>query len=175
MTAGSVRGSASVSVQGTYPPPGVTGSLKNISVRQTLSAQMTGLTFGTTSGKCDLIVCRDVTLTATTAATYDLYTGADLPDLNGLTAALRGVKTLAVSVVSGGDGSGVRLGGAASNAWAGFFADASDMHLLFPGGLPYLAGSPAGVAVGATTKNLKVENLGAVSVTIRILIAGTSV
>jgi hypothetical protein len=69
---------------------------------------------------------------------------------------------------------GVRIGGAASNEWVGFFAAAGDKALIFPGGPPFLAGSPAGVAVGTSTKNLLIENLGAVSVTVGIQVAGTS-
>lgn len=174
MTDGSVRASCSATVSGTYPPQGVSSTLNNTTINQTASAEVTTLTYGTTSGKVDLISCSDRTLTATTSATYDLYTGTDLKDLDGLTCAFRKVKFIQISIVSGGDASGVQIGGAASNAWVAFFADTSDKHKIFPSGPAYAGGSPAGVAVGATTCNLKVENLGAASVTVRILIAGTS-
>jgi len=175
MTDGYLRASTSLRVKGVFPPQGVTGSLSSHTINQAAGVTVGTLTYGTTSGKVDLIVVQDRTLTATTAATYDLYTGGDLKDLDGLTAALRKVKYVQVSIVSGGDSSGVRVGGAASDEWVGFFAAAGDMHLIFPSGPPFLGGSPAGKAVGAATKNLKVENLGAVSVTVRIVIAGTSV
>lgn len=174
MTAGTVRVSNGAKVSGTYPPQGVTGELNNFVVSQSADAAA-ALSYGTASGQADLLVCQDRTLAATTAATYDLYTGTDLKDLAGLTAALRKVKYLGVFIVSGGDTAGVAIGGAA-NPWPGFFADVSDKAKIFPSGPPYQGGSPAGVATVVTTGiNLKVENLGAVSVTVRIVIAGTSV
>lgn len=174
MTAGTLRGSSGVKVSGTYPPQGVTGDLKNFIVNQSADAAW-ALSYGTASGQADIEVCQDRTLAATTAATYDLYTGTDLKDLAGLTAALRKVKFIGVYIVSGGDTAGVAIGGAA-NPWPGFFSDVSDKAKIFPSGPAYQAGSPAGVATVVTTGiNLKIENLGAVPVTVRIVIAGTSV
>lgn len=132
------------------------------------------LTYGTSSGKGDIFVMKSVTLTATTAATYDLYTGTDLIDLFGDTAAFRKIKSIVIWVYSGGDATGVAIGGAASNTWVANFADSSDKALIYPSGTPWCAGSPAGIAVGSSTKNLKVENLGAVSVTLYVCIAGSS-
>lgn len=176
MTSCTVRSSLSAAVSGTYPPQGATSAsdpLSSFSIGQNASVNATTLTYGTTSGKCDVIVCQDRTLTATSSATYDLYTGTDLKDLDGQTAAFRKVKLIIVEIVDGGDATGVRVGGAASDTWVSFFANTSDMSLIFPGGLPYTGSSPAGVAVGSSTKNLKIENLGAVSATVRIVIAGT--
>lgn len=133
------------------------------------------LVYGTGSGQVDILVYQILpSLSAGASATYDLYTGTDLKDIFGDTAPFRKVKAIAVWVDSGGDASGVRVGGAASNVWAGFFADTSDKALIFPSGVPYLGGSPAGVAVGSSTKNLKVENAGAVAAVVGIWIAGTS-
>ena len=130
------------------------------------------LTNGTASGKADILVYQLKTLTATTAATYDLYTGTDLKDLFGQTAAGRSVRHLAVWVDSGGDSSGVLVGGGSNPV--PLFADATDKFKFFPSGPPFLAGSPAGIAVGATTGNLRIENLGAVSVTVGIYLAMSS-
>lgn len=174
-TDANIRASVNASCDSTYAPQGVTSTLKSTDITQSANTQMTPFTFGTTSGKVDLVTCSDRTLTAGASSTYDLYTGTDLKDLDGLTCALRKGKFVYVSIISGGDASGVRIGGAASNQWVAFFADVSDKSLIFPGGPPFIQGSPAGVAIGATTCNLKIENLGAVSVTIRILIGGTSV
>lgn len=173
-TDANVRASFGASCDATYAPQGVSSTLNSTVIDQVANVQMTPLTYGTTSGKVDLITCSDRTLTATTAATYDLYTGTDLKDLDGLTCAFRKIKFIQISIVSGGDATGVRIGGAASNQWVAFFADVTDMAKIFPSGPPFVGGSPAGVAVGATTCNLKIENLGAVSVTYRVLIAGTS-
>lgn len=131
------------------------------------------LSYGTASGQFDALIYQERTIATVTTATYDLYTGTDLKDIHGDSAALRKVKLLMVWVESGGDASGVEVGGAASQAWAGFFANSSDKALIYPDGLPYVGHNPAGSAVGATTNNLAVKNLGAVSVTVRILIAGT--
>jgi hypothetical protein len=132
------------------------------------------LTYGTASGQADIFCFQTRTILAAATLTLDLYTGTDLKDLFGDTAALRKVKGLCVWVDSGGDASGVRVGGAASDAWVAFFANTSDKHLIFPSGPPYLGGSPAGVAVGNTTKNLLLENLSAVTAVVGIAIAGTS-
>lgn len=132
------------------------------------------LAYGTGSGEADIAVFQTRTLTAGASATYDLYTGTDLKDVFGDTAAFRKVKGIYVWVDSGGDASGVAVGAAGSNIWVGFFGDTSDKAKVFPSGPGYVGGSPAGVAVGATTCNLKIENLGAVSVVVGIALAGTS-
>lgn len=132
------------------------------------------LTYGTGTGAADLQVVRTATLGAGAAATYDLYTGTDLTDLFGDTAAFRKLKGLCVWVESGGDAAGVTVGNAASNAHALFFGATTHTHTVFPAGPPMLGGSPAGVAVDATHKNLKVINNGAVSVVVGIALAGSS-
>lgn len=174
MIGGTVRVSTGVKVTGSYPPQGVTGELNNFTVNQNADAGA-ALAFGTAAGQCDLEVCQDRTLAATTAATYDLFTGTDLKDLAGFTAALRNVRYFAVFIISGGDAAGVRIGGAGTNEWVGAFAAAGDMRKIWPGGLPHQDFNNAGLAVGTTTKNLKIENLGAVPVTVRIIIGGSSV
>lgn len=170
------RASTGINLSGTFAPAqGVTTEdIRNTIVPQRASAQ-SSLTFGTTSGKADILICQDRTLIAVMAATYDLYTGTDLKDINGLTAALRKVKYLGVVILSGGDTAGVAIGNAA-NPWPGFFGASNDIAKIFPDGPSYQGGSPAGVALTVTTNiNLKIENLGAVPVTFRVIIAGTSV
>lgn len=132
------------------------------------------LTYGTTAGKADIVCFQTRTLATVTAATYDLYTGTDLLDIFGDTAAFRKIKSLMVWVDSGGDAAGVTVGGAAADAWVAFFGNINDVWTVFPSGPPLLGGSPAGVAVGSGTKNLKILNNGAVSVVVGIAIAGTS-
>jgi len=172
MTGGSWALSAAVRATGLLTPTNQPkGSRINLADRigQTL-------TYGTGSGAADILCFQTRTINATTTLTLDLYTGTDLKDVFGDTAALRKVKSIAVWVDSGGDTAGVRIGGAGTNPWPAFFADgASDKHLIFPSGPPYLGGSPAGVAVGALKCNLKIENLGTVSVVVGIAVAGTSV
>lgn len=174
MTDSRVRASASATVSGIYAPQGVAGDLKDIKVQQTVAQAITGLTYGTASGQVDLVTCSQRTVNAASSATYDLYTGTDLKDLLGGTCAFRKVKYVLVTIESGGDASGVVVGGAASDEWVGFFSAAGDKLKIFPGGPAFQAGSPAGVAVGAATKNLKIENAGAAAVTVSIVVAGTS-
>lgn len=161
--------SGSIASQGNAPanavsPPAVSPS----------SGRTQALAYGTGSGQADIYVCAEVQINATSSATYDLYTGTDLRDLFGGAAPFRKIKSLVVEVRSGGDTAGVAVGGASSNEWAGFFAAAGDKLKIFPSGIPFAVGSPAGVAVGASTCNLKIENLGAVAVVLRICAGGTS-
>lgn len=174
MTSGRATCSVSAGVKGTFPPQGVSSTLDPTEISQSASAQMAALSFGTATGQIDLITCSDRTIAGGASATYDLYTGTDLKDLDGNTCAFRKVRLAVVTIVTGGDANGIAVGGAAS-AWPAFFVSGTGRHTIFPSGPPYLGGSPAGVAVGALTCNLKIENLGVASATVRILLAGTSV
>lgn len=168
MTGGTWRLSAAAQATGTLTP---TGAVKGASLVVPYGLTQE-LSYGTGSGQADLFVLTKRTINATTAATYDLYTGTDLKDIFDDTAAGRKVKSLAVWVHSGGDSSGVLVGGGSQPV--PLLADSSDKAKIFPSGPPFLAGSPAGIAVGATTNNLRVENLGAVAVVVAIALAMTS-
>jgi hypothetical protein len=172
MIAGKLLAQAILNVNGTYPPPGVSGELRDTAIRQPTNRDFL-MQHGTTSDEVDTIVCQDRIIGAGASATYDLYTGTDLLDLNSGTAAFRIIRYAGVFIIEGGDSLGVRVGGAASNEWIGFFVAAGDKQDIFPNALPWQGSSPAGKAVGSATKNLKIENLGAVSVTVRIAIGGT--
>lgn len=172
MTGGSYSLSLSVNANGELLPPGSLGTGK---VSISVGTPDQGLSYGTTSGKADIFVMRAITINATTATTYDLYVGTDWLDVFKDTAAFRKIKSIAIWVNSGGDATGVAIGGAASDAWVANFADSSDKALIYPSGPPWCAGSPAGITVDATHKNLKIENLGAAAVTLYVCIAGSSV
>lgn len=175
MTGGVVRSSSSTVSKGTYRPQGVASSdLNDTHITQTAATEITALEYGTGTGRIDHTTHSDRVLAPGASATYDIYVGTDLKDLGGLTCAFRKVRYLKIAIVDGGDTSGVRIGAAAANEWVGFFAAAGDMYKIFPDGPPLEGGSPAGVAVTSTTKNLKIENLGAVNVTVRIVITGTA-
>lgn len=174
MNNGSLTASVGLRVSGTKAPQGTATTSTLPSPDAGASAGVEARwTYGTGSGQVDLIVAQDRTLNATTAETLNLYDGT-VKDLFGDAAAFRKLKFLGVWVVTGGDSAGVAVGGAASNATAAFFADATDKVKVFPSGPGFQTGSPAGVTVGATTCNLKVENLGAVAVTYRLVLGGTS-
>lgn len=134
-------------------------------------------TFGTSAAQCDIYCAGDFDLAANGGADsidLDIYTGTDFKNLFGQTAAFRKLKAAFFGVVSGGDTAGVAVGGAAANANAMFFADQTDKWKIFPDGVPLVGSSPAGVTVDATHCNIMVENLGAVAVTVRVILAGTS-
>jgi len=164
MTGGTLRSTSSVKVTGSDSATGGKAA-------RTTTSQQT-VAYGTGSGRGDLFVSRSRTLAAGASETLDLWTGTDLLDpLNGPTP-FRVVRYVEIAVAAGGDASGLRVGGAAANCWGGFFADTSDKYLIFPAGPSFRGGSPAGVAVTSSAKNLKIENLGAAEVTYDIVLAG---
>ena len=161
--------SVSAPPQGTSVPPSTVGNvLDNFKGAAELS-----LTFGTGAGQFDIAVIQDRTLNATTSETLDLY-GGGLNDWIGVAALFRHVKYVCIYVVAGGDGSGVQIGDAVSQAWQGFLGSTTSSAMIFPTSVPYEGGSLAGVSVGATTNNLAIDNLGAVAVTYRICLLGNS-
>lgn len=174
-TDGSIRSTVGTTVRGIYRSAGVVSAdlpLKVADIKR-FSATETVLQYGTGSGYIDREIITDRAIPASSSVTYDLYTGTDLVGLQDESAPFRTVKYLEISVLSGGDTSGVRIGGAASNEWVGFFVAAGDKQDIFPSGPPFVVGSPAGKAVTSTTKNLKIENLGAAEVVVRIVIGGS--
>lgn len=166
MTGGTLRATSSVRVRGTKAA-GVTAAPAPVT-------SIAPLSYGTGTARIDTEIVAERYLAAGASETLDLFTGTDLVDVFGDAAPLRLVKFLEVGVADGGDPAGLRIGGASSNAWGGFFADTSDKHLVFPDGPSYRGGSPAGVAVGGTTCNLKIENLGAVGVTYSVVVGGSA-
>ena len=172
MTTGSLLAETAYRVAGTFAPPGQAGSLSNAVIKQA-SNQQANFTFGTDDSQVDTIVFQDRVLAAGASATYDIYTGRDLLDINSGTAAFRTVRYLSVFVVDDGDTSGVRVGGAASNEFLGWFVSAGDQQDVFPNGAPLQQGDPIGKTVSSSNKNIKIANLGAVPVTVRIVIGGT--
>lgn len=168
MTGGTLRSSSSVRVSAAIAATGAKAS-------RTTTAQQT-TAYGVGSGQANLIVSRSRTLAAGQAETIDLFSGATLLDLFDGLAPFGTIRYIEIAVTAGGDAAGLRIGGAASNPWGAFFADAGDMHLTFPTGPSYRGGSAAGAAVTAAAKNLKVHNLsGTASVTYDIVISGTAV
>lgn len=175
-SAGSLRAFTSTTLKGTYQPQGIVTpgeEQRNNEIKRTANDEIATLEYGTGSGTFERECVSDRSILAGSSVTYDLYTGTDQPGLQDESAPFRVVRFVKVSIVSGGDTSGVRVGGAAANEWVGFFASAGDQFDIFPNGPPYLAGSPTGKAVTSSTKNLKIANLGAVEVVVRIVLAGS--
>lgn len=177
MTGGSVRSSTATTVKAVYSPQGVPTDppLKNVTHTQFVNDQETTLEVGTGSGSFDRATASDRAIPAGASVTYDLYTGADLLGPVGETAAFRIVRKVKISIVSGG-ASGVRVGGAASNEWVGWFVAAGDKQDIYVGGPPFQQGDPvSGKAVTTTARNLKIENLSStVEAVVRILVVGNT-
>jgi hypothetical protein len=122
------------------------------------------LTYGTGSGKIDIFCAGEFILPASSSLTLNLFDGgATTSDLvrivTGAAAGMILCKSLTVSVVAGGDSSGVAVGGAASNAFFGFLNASTDKVKIYPDGPALTMGSPAGATVSSSAKNVKIENL----------------
>ncbi len=175
---GYLRSLTNTTLRGVYRPDGVvseTDPLRSADIKRGANAQVGTLNYGVGSGYVDRLCVKDIAIAAGSSTTLDLYTGTDLLGLQDEAAPFRTVKYLEVGIWSGGDTSGVRIGGAAANEWVGFFVAAGDKLDIFPSGPPYRVGSPAGKAVTSTTKNLKIENLGAAEVVVRVVVGGSIV
>ena len=169
-----------VKVSGSIPAPGnaPSNTLTSPSTQPTTTATQT-LTYGTSSGKLDVPCAGEYEIAAGGSLTLNLYDGgittSDLVTLFGVAATLRNCKSLAISVKSGGDTSGVRIGAASSNEFVGWFAAAGDCLDIFPDGPAFSVGSPAGKAVTSSAKNVKITNQGAVAVVVQVVAGGTTV
>lgn len=143
---------------------------------ETASAQI-NLSFGTDSGEGDIFCAGDFDLTAGGTVTWDLFTGTDFKDVFGQTAAFRKLKAFFVSIVTGGDTAGVTIGDSsvAANKLGLWFGAVTETWKIYPSGPPMIGGQPAGLTVDATHKNVKITNNGAVAVTVRVFLGGSSV
>ncbi len=176
---GRVRADTVVQIRQTYPPAGIPTPnvpLRDTGIKQSDDDSLTTLEFGTGSGRIDGITVSDRSIPASSSVTYDLYTGTDLTGALAEAIPFRLVRQVKVSILSGG-ASGVRIGGASSNEWVGWFVAAGDKADIYAGGPPFWQGDPVtGVAVGSSTKNLKIENLSSTAaVVVRVLVAGNQV
>lgn len=176
LTAGQFQIGATCNISGaTIAPQGTAPSttLQSPQSQQTATGSST-LEFGTTTSKADILCAGEFKLTTGATLTLDLYTGTDFKDLFGYTAAFRKIKGIFVSITSGGDASGLTIGGAASNANKLFFGTQNDTWTIYPSGAPFAGGSPAGVVVDSTHKNLLLTNNSAVDIIFKLFLAGTS-
>ncbi len=129
---------------------------------------------GTTAGKADRIYAAQRTLGASASENLDLAGGGLLDPIGG---AVTFAKVRAILIeADSGNTNNVEFGGAASNAFLGFFKDASDVLVLAPGDRILLTSKTAGKTVTATTADIiKMLNAaGSTGVTYRIVILGTS-
>lgn len=126
---------------------------------------------GTTEGKANLVFSDQRTISASGSENLDLAGG--LTDAFGN--AITFVEIVAIIVrAAAGNTNNVEVGGAASNAFATPFGDASDVVVIPPGGLMVLMAPNTGWGVTASTGDLlKIANSGGTTgVTYDILILG---
>jgi len=131
------------------------------------------VTDGTGSSQADIVFRDQRTLAASTSENLDL--AGDLTDAYGTTLTFVDVKMLYVSAAST-NGANIVVGGAASNAFVGAFADATDKVNLPASAWLKWVNPIDGYAVTAGTGDiLKIENSdGAATATYDIVIVGTS-
>jgi hypothetical protein len=179
LTGGTMNVATTVSVTGRLASTG-TAVDKSLAARTAAPAALAeaALAFGAGSGRIDVPCDGEYVLAAGASVTLNLYDGgvtdSDLTTVFGGAANLRLLKGLAVCITDGGDAAGVTIGGAASNQWVGFFGASGDTLTIYPDGPAFAVGSPAGVAVGSSTKNLKILNNGAVEVRVAVFAAGST-
>jgi hypothetical protein len=168
--AAGVAGDLEARVAGVYTGTNDLGSV-SFSFNQSALAQVSA---GTGSGKSDKLFSDSRTLAA--SATENLDLAGVLTDPFGSTLTFGHVKAIYVHAAAANTND-VCLGGHATAAFVGPFADATDVICVKPGGALLLT-VPSGVgwAVTATTADmLKVANsAGTTGVTYDILILGTS-
>ncbi len=151
-------------------PPG-TDSRNRITIGD---GNVQSLAYGVGDSRFDIPVDVVRTIVASGTLTIDLFGGVDLLDRFGRGANFRKVKSLSIHVDDGGDSNGVRIGGAGSNAWLANFGATTGTWDIFPDGPPMLIGSPAGITVSSTSKNLLLTNRSSTSaVNLVIRIAGS--
>lgn len=171
MTNGTYRRSVTIRVSARNLPLNAVG-YENVNV--TGGPQQSVIT-GTGDGTGDVFIFTNRTIPALSASTFDLFSGDDFNDVFDQPAPLRVVREISIWIVSGDDGSGVRIGGAtAGDVWPATFSDDTDMVTIYPGGGDWTASNPVGILVTNLQKNLQVENLGNADVNIRIAIAGST-
>lgn len=128
---------------------------------------------GAASGLADLLFSDERTLSASATENLDLAGSLTSP----LGATLTFVKVKAIMIVaSSANTNNVQVGGAASNAFTGPFADATDILSIPPGGTLLLVHPTTGWTVTASTGDiLKIANSGGTTgVTYKVIIIGAT-
>lgn len=135
------------------------------------------LGFGTAEGQCNQIILMERSLGPGLSENLDLYDGSTcspaLIDIVNETVALRTLRSACFWILDGGDDAGVTIGGAASNAHPLWWLGTTPRQVIYPDSGPMTGGQQAGVVVTSTSRNVKVLNNGAVSVTYLVALAGS--
>lgn len=177
LTGGTWQASAAVRISGAaIAPQGNAASTTLTS--PTTDANGSGqhnTSYGVGAAQADILCAGDFDIAPAGTLTLDIYTGTSLLNVFGGTAPVRKLKDIFFTITAGGDAAGVTIGNSGVNAHALFFGDQTQTWTIFPSGPPLIGGSDAGVVVDATHKDIKLVNGGTVGVTVRVMLAGTSV
>lgn len=129
------------------------------------------LTNGTSSGNLDAVATDVNTLAASGNQTIDL-TSVTLID--GTSSGFSNLKGFFVFITS--TTGQLRVGGSGTNTLQLWFSDDSDSSVIYPSGVPFMQGSPAGITVDSTNKTIILTNThGSESVTYRWVAVGVEV
>jgi hypothetical protein len=179
VTGGSLQVSLGVRMTGKDRAPGNTPTSTIPDSEKTVAGGGSQvLAYGSGSNRADTFAASEFAIPPLTALTLDLYAGGvgdeDLQTVLGQSAPFRILRSLVVVLAAGtGDESGVRCGGAPSDEFQAWFVRAGDKFDIFPGGPPFVQGSPAGKSVTATARNFRIENLSeSVFARVRVYAAG---
>lgn len=168
MTGGSWRLATSINIVGVNA---FNGSVNPSKVSDG-SAVIQNLAFGTGFAKMDTEVLLQRSLAPGTSETWNLYDGTT-PDVFNFGATFRTLKGVLCWVSAGGDASGLTIGGGASNPCVLFFGGTTPNQTVYAGGPPASGGSPLGIAVTATTCNVKITNNAAVATEYTLYLVGS--
>ena len=132
------------------------------------------LPYGTGVGTASIVVSQTYLLAAGSSVTLNLYDGS-LLDVTNAAAAMRLLRAYAIWISAGGDSAGVTIGNAGSNPHPLFFGATTSTKTIYPSSEGDGSGNSvgAGVVVSATACNVKLQNNGAVPVTLSVNFAGT--
>jgi hypothetical protein len=129
------------------------------------------MTNGTSSGNINAVSTDSITLAAAATTTIDL-TSVNLIDNSS--GGFSNLKSFCVFITS--TTGELRIGGSGSNILKLWFVDNSDASTIYPSSVPFLQGSPAGITVNSTNKNIILTNThGSESVTARWVAVGVEV
>lgn len=130
------------------------------------------LVTGTAAGEADLVFADTRTITASSSESLDLAGG--LTDAFGASITFAEIVAIVVKPAAGNTNN-VLVGGAASNAFATPFGDATDVVKVGPGGVLMLVNDAGYAVTDATGDLLKIANGGSgSSVTYDIVLVGRS-
>ena len=176
LTAGTIQVSAQAKISGAKIAPQGTATSVTLTAPSVdaIGNGQAMFTFGTGAGQCDILCAADYDLAAGASVEIDLFANG-LPNVYGGTADFRKLKVAFVGVQGGGDAAGVTIGGSAANPHPLFFGAATSTWTIEPNQSPFSGSRSAGIAVDATHRMAKLTNNGAVPVTLRVLLGGTSV